>query len=522
MGKFKAFITGMAVAMVAGSGFAQALDPARMELFRTILQGNDCALTEAEANIIFPQFDFSKSETREIVGVMIASGEVQLDGSTLNLTDGSCGGVDAGVDVAELLGRRDVQQFIAIMAENSCAMTEAEGEAAFTARGIGKAQVSAVVGPMIEAGMASFDSAQGVLSVDAAYCSPVMADSGANEAGASPASPSEPADPVTQVIAVFASQDCRIPVVAANAIFTEAGMGLEAAMSAVGSLMASGQLSMAEGGEMIANASICSPAVALAPAASPEAPAVAPTAAPAMEMTMTMENDGSPEGMLLSYIVQQGCSIEAGAGNLLAESGVRQDQAFRIVDQWVESGKANLTDGGSRVQLDPGLCAAGDAVVVVEPVNPASPPEADTAVADDPRAGLLAMLAQNNCEISLGNAAEAIGNAGLDYNASMGMLSRMMASGEASSPDGGQTLQVSAPLCQPAVAAVPSTPREVFIELLKQNNCRITAAEFSTLLPVNGLDASAAFAMISELEAEGVISLPATRDVVTLSAEMCR
>ena len=132
------------------------------------------------------------------------------------------------------------------------------------------------------------------------------------------------------------------------------------------------------------------------------------------------------------------------------------------------------------------------------------------------------MLAANNCEVSLGNAAAMIGNAGLDYNTSMGQLSQMMASGEATSPDGGQTLQVSAPLCEAVGAATPSTPREVFIELIKQNNCSITAAEFSTLLPVDGLDANAAFAMISELEAEGVISLPATRDVVTLNAEMCR
>jgi hypothetical protein len=134
---------------------------------------------------------------------------------------------------------------------------------------------------------------------------------------------------------------------------------------------------------------------------------------------------------------------------------------------------------------------------------------------------VLAMLAANGCEVTQANAADMVAAAGLDFNTSMQILTQMMGSGEATSPDGGQTLQVSAPLCV-AAGVEPMTPREAFIDLIKQNNCSITAAEFSNLLPVNGLDANTAFGMISELEAEGVITLPATRDVVTLSAEMCR
>jgi hypothetical protein len=134
------------------------------------------------------------------------------------------------------------------------------------------------------------------------------------------------------------------------------------------------------------------------------------------------------------------------------------------------------------------------------------------------------MLGANSCQVTQANAAELVAAAGLDFNTSMQMLTQMMGSGEATSPDGGQTLHVSAPLCVATAAtpATPMTPREAFINLIKQNNCSITAAEFGTLLPVDGLDANTAFGMISELEAEGVISLPATRDVVTLSAEMCR
>ena len=350
----KALVTGATITMLASSGFAQAVDPARVELFRTILEGNDCALTEAEANIIFPQFDFSQDETREIVGVMIVAGEVRLAGSTLNLTDGSCGG---GTEVADLLGRRDVQQFIAVMAENNCALSEARGEEIFTARGISKAQVSAVVGPMMQAGMASFDVAQGVLSVNSAYCSPVMA--AVEEAPEMPMdAPAEDGLPA-QVAAIFAAQDCRIPVSAANAIFTSSGMRLEEALATVGTYIASGQVVVGPQGDMVADASICAASVAetTAPVETEAAPV------PPVQMAAPMENDGSPEGMLLSYIVQQGCSIEAGAGNLFEESGVRLDQAFRIVDEWVASGEASLTDGGARVEVDPGLCVSGNTAV---------------------------------------------------------------------------------------------------------------------------------------------------------------
>jgi len=187
----------------------------------------------------------------------------------------------------------------------------------------------------------------------------------------------------------------------------------------------------------------------------------------------------------------------------------------------VAEGAATLISSGTVVQVDLALCGETGTALVVEQVSPVEARIAPVVNSDDPRAGLLAVLAANNCEITQANAAELIAGAGLDFNTSMQMLTQMMGADEATSPDGGQTLNVSAPLCV-ATAAVPMTPREAFINLIKQNNCSITAAEFSAQLPVNGLDANTAFGMIGELEAEGVISLPASRDVVTLSAEMCR
>ena len=86
----KTLLVGGILAVSATASLAQSLDPVRIEMFRSILAGNESTLTEAAAANILPRLDFSREETRGIVGALVAAGEVRLDGSTLNLVDGSC------------------------------------------------------------------------------------------------------------------------------------------------------------------------------------------------------------------------------------------------------------------------------------------------------------------------------------------------------------------------------------------------------------------------------------------------
>ncbi len=555
----KAFVTGAMLASVAGGAMAQSLDPVRVEMFRSILQGNDCTLTEIAASNILPRFDFTKEETRAIVGALVAAGEVRLDGNTLMLVDGSCG---TGDPVADLLAQADVQQFIAIMAENGCAMAEADAEPIFTARGMTKRQVGRIVRPMMDNGMASF--ANGVLTVDSAYCAPpVMADAQPEAPTVSEAPTDSAVGPeldrsgifgmsrVRQLVDVMAQNGCMLNMEVADGYLAEAGIEHGFATFLARKMIADGYATMVDDQNMMLSAPYCIAAGGAPVVAEPDAPGATPVETPVeapvetqMETPdetrtdeptpMMAENESTPEAMFLSVAAQNGCALDATeAEAALGAVGLRMDQAYRIVDDLVAAGDASLSDGGALVSINPALCGAE--MQPVEPEGPvvqeapASPAPADTATTqppamadDDPRAGVLAMLADNGCEITQANAAEVIAAAGLDYTASIQILSQMMASGEATSPDGGQTLQVGPPLCEGAPDATPMTPREAFIDLIRQNDCRITAAEFGTLLPYKGLDAGTAFGLISELEAEGVISLPATRDVVTLSAEMCR
>lgn len=656
----RALVSGSLLALLTSTAMAQSLDPVRIEMFRSILQGNNCVLTEAQAGNILPRFNFERAETRAIVGALVAAGEVRLDGNTLNLVDGSCG---SGNEVADLLGQPNVQQFIAIMAENGCAMTESEGEQVFTARGFTQAQVGSVIGPMMQAGIASFDSNSQILSVNSAYCSPVtvevntplevpqetpvvpvqpavtaqqagddmdrsgmfgmgpvrelvdlMAQNGCTvnlqtpdayianagiassyvsfigrkmlsdgyasmtdgqnlvlaapyciaSGGAAPVAqvpleqtpveetpvvdtpPAQVIVPVTpgmtaestKVLGIFNAVGCTIPVVNAQAVFNAAGMSQQDALTGLGMFIANGQVTIGAQGEFVAGPDICDPAQSLVE--QPEVvepqvvePAVTVTTEPPA-VVAAIEYDGTPRGVFMAMMSENGCAMsEEMAREMLPIAGLRMDQALVIADAMVAAGEASYADGGQTLQISSAICAQSDGpaaipepvaveeiaeveeVAEVAPVTPQVNPS-------DPRAAVLAMLANNNCEVTQANVGAMIGAAGLEFGPSVQVLTQMMSDGTATSPDGGQTLQVGPPHCVVAGAAAPSTPRDIFINLIKQNNCSITASEFNTLLPVEGLDASAAFGLIGELEAEGVISLPPTRDTVTLNAEMCR
>ena len=236
----------------------------------------------------------------------------------------------------------------------------------------------------------------------------------------------------------------------------------------------------------------------------------------------------------MATMAEYGCALNVEAAHeIMPAAGLRMDQAYLIAEALVAAGDANYAENGGLLQISSARCAQSDgpaAVPAPQPVEEiveAAPTQVVAPPADpaDMRTALLAMLAANNCEVTQANVGTMIGDAGLEFGPAIQELNQLMSEGLATSPDGGQTLQVAPPDCVAASAAVSagaSTPKEIFINLIKQNNCSITASEFNALLPVDGLDASAAFGLIGELEAEGIITLPPTRDTVTLSAENCR
>ena len=333
----KALFAGGLLAVTASASMAQSLDPVRIEMFRSILAGNECTLTEVAAANILPRFDFTRDETRSIVGALVAAGEVQLDGNTLMLVDGSCAAEDP---VVALLARADVQQFIAVMSEYNCSMSEADAEQIFTDRGVSKAQVGAVVGPMIESGMATFGA--GVLSVNSAYCSaPVVVQEVAPVVGSPVETPSEVVEldrsgmfgmgRVRQLVDVMAANSCTLNMETPDAFLVEAGIEHSFATFVARKMVTDGFASMVDAENMVLPAPYCVSANSPAPVV--EAPAVVDMA----ERVATLRQ----------IFVENQCSLtNAQMDVVLPPAGFTKDNVVAVFDVFEARGELTIFEEG--------------------------------------------------------------------------------------------------------------------------------------------------------------------------------
>lgn len=91
-------LSGVSVLALAGCETGSALDdmmteraaPERVETFVEIVSASDCALTEAEAEVILPANGFDKPEVELIVTELGLTGRARVENETLVLSDGEC------------------------------------------------------------------------------------------------------------------------------------------------------------------------------------------------------------------------------------------------------------------------------------------------------------------------------------------------------------------------------------------------------------------------------------------------
>ncbi len=353
----KVFTAGIMASFLATAVGAQTLDPARVELLRAVLAGNDCSLTEAEAGIVLPGMDFTREESRAIVEALVAQGKVVLNGGTLDLVDGSC---ESETPVADLLARRDVQQFIAIMSENNCALNASAAEQVFTARGISKSEVTAVVAPMLQNGLASFDGVAGILTVNSPYCAAsVAAESPESQPESQPESPQDTPvqapeaqqpgllgrEDVTIYLEVMRNQACSVNAADMAAVFANSALQVAAAFSISTELAAEG-LAVINGSQLTIDSSICLGATDVPAVATPAAPPQTPA-----------PNDGSPEAVFLAVMSENNCTLpEPQARELFAAAGLRIDQAYAIANALVAAGEASYGDNGRVLNISAARC----------------------------------------------------------------------------------------------------------------------------------------------------------------------
>ncbi len=474
---------------------AQQPDPSQMDTFLDTLADGGCFLTEAQAEVLFAN------------GMEASIAFEFVDGLSV-VVDGSCKSI-GGLNILQ-------RQFADILALNNCAISEDAAEAFFPANGMEFSVAQDIAKSLIDVGWATVSGDGQILALGPEYCTaaPVM-------------SPEESVEIVVEdtpegqtperslienfnlLLSIMAAEGCRLDLASYVEVLTAGGLDLETGVSAAMDLIANGF------GEIIDNSVL----YIYEPQCVPVSGSVEISDEPATEPAF----DSTEMGIFMSVMVQNNCILtENMARTQFATAGLAMEQVYILAEEMVRNGQGDYSDDDTTLTITAAECSAATPRPV-EDTMPNDQPDnmpIDTD-ANDPEAQFLAILAGNDCQISQANARDVFAAGNLDFNTGMGIASRMLNDGRATSPDGGQTLNIAPPLCGIA-AAGPSNPRDIFIEMLQGNDCSMTAGEFSAALPVDGLDQNTAFGLITELEAEGVIALPPTRDVVTLTAENCR
>lgn len=506
------------LAILAAPAFAQPADPARVAQFLNLISLNGCSITEDAAERVFPQNGFDRDQARVIVTQLVSAGTLVFANGILEFADGNCS-APMPLDSNGLTAQQ--AQFIDIMALDNCSMTQDTAQTLFPENGMSFSTADEVADQLMDLGVATIAEDGETLVVGPEYCSP--AEIGANTEIAPQNAPEEHeqersvVDDMNLMLEIMGTVGCRLDSNSSDAVFTAGGLDPEIGVARAFELINQGFAEIIDGTVLV----IAEPPCVSTVSDESEAPE---NTEPLTNDTAT-DGDESPSDIFHSVMASASCELtELDARNLFPAAGLLMEDAYSIADQLVAAGQAYYSEDDTTLTVTSAEC-----IDRMQAANPVEAAESDPVegvetmpATDDPEAQFLALLAANACEITQANARDMIAAAGMDYNTTMGIAAAMLNDGRASSPDGGQTLQVSAPLCVAAGSAGPKGPRDIFIEILRGNNCAMTAGEFSSLLPVDGLDQNTAFGLITELEAEGVISLPPTRDVVTLTAGNCR
>jgi hypothetical protein len=98
-----------------------------------------CAITEAQAQVVFPALGLTQDQVREAAQAMIEAGEATGEGDTLRLSAALC---DAGASPAPARSPL-VETVLQVFRENGCLLSGAQALPLLAARGIDEAQVEA-------------------------------------------------------------------------------------------------------------------------------------------------------------------------------------------------------------------------------------------------------------------------------------------------------------------------------------------------------------------------------------------
>ncbi len=410
-----------------------------------LIAANGCRMTEDEAEGILPPAGFDKDESRAIVDAWTADGAVSFDGDALVLGEALCAGTgdrtDGGttVDVGPADPRRD--EFIAMVAGNGCSVMESEADALMDSHGFTYEEANRILDELIEEGVATFDG--NLLNLSPTICT-------AGDGGTDIAAPA--GTPTEIFIAWAASHGCAVTEAQAEAELPGLGLTMEQTEPMVGAMMDAGNATF-EGGQLVLAPAICPPGGA----------SVAVTG-------------GSNADRLGAAIAARGCSItEEAADAVLDESGITEDQAEMVMEQWLASGEA--TFDGETLALAPDYCAGfAGGPSVTEPVMPVT------------KAAMLAeMISANGCTLTDAESETLLDGTSITEDEAAEIVMEWLVSGQATLEN--DILTLSPDLCTATTGGMTLDPRgELLRTAIKGTGCSMTEAQAEATLPPLGMD----------------------------------
>jgi len=319
------------LSLVAIASFAPILataaetDPER-DRFIAIFEQHGCVLSQKDAPLVLGGNGISKQESRVIVEELMGAGQAFLEGSDLRLSPEICTSQDPSDQsnaeaVKSILDKH--AQFLKLVQENGCKMSEDDAEAILPPHGISMEEAEDIFGSWLASGQAKFEFEGDVLMLGDELC-----------AGNQKVAISRPAfsDVELEVLTAIRANGCRITEQEADELLPELGISKEDTAEIMDRWQKTDIVSF-EGPHAVLATDLCS--------------------AHGID-----ENDTQARSAAFVGIIEaNGCTMNENlASVILPEAGFEKDEVRDIVGQLVESGMVQIE--GKTLKLISENCAS--------------------------------------------------------------------------------------------------------------------------------------------------------------------
>lgn len=142
---------------------AQDVSQDRIDLYISLIEEAGCLMTEEVAGAIMPANNYTRDESKAIVGILLGDGRAILDGRVLQMKTPACSDVQSPADIL-------TAEFYAFMATQNCELSYEASRTAFPEAGFDLAALDHVVETLIKTDVISLVGNEQIITVGPELC----------------------------------------------------------------------------------------------------------------------------------------------------------------------------------------------------------------------------------------------------------------------------------------------------------------------------------------------------------------